>query len=89
MSVIDTSQWKEFRIGDLFEVIRGRSQTMRMLEEGNTPLIAAARANQGVAGYYDVSPEYSDSITVSCNGVVVEVYFTTTGRFLLQETPPS
>lgn len=69
MSVIDTSQWKEFRIGDLFEVIRGRSQTMRMLEEGNTPLIAAARANQGVAGYYDVSPEYSDSITVSCNGV--------------------
>lgn len=69
MSVIDTSQWKEFRIGDLFEVIRGRSQTMRMLEEGNAPLIAAARANQGVAGYYDVSPEYSDSITVSCNGV--------------------
>lgn len=69
MSVIDTSQWKEFRIGDLFEVIRGRSQIMRLLEEGKTPLIAAARANQGVAGYYDVLPEYSDAITVSCNGV--------------------
>gem|GEM_PF-3419777 len=32
------------------------------------PLIAAARFNTGIAGYYDIPAEYHDAITVSLNG---------------------
>ena len=66
--VIDTSGWREFRVGELFNVKRGTSRVMRNLCEGSTPLIAAARADQGVAGLFDVPVEYHDAITVSCNG---------------------
>ena len=68
MSEMDVSAWKSFRVGDLFDVIRGKSRVMRNLMDGDTSLIAAARANQGVAGTYDLDAEYHDSITVSCNG---------------------
>ena len=69
MKTIDTTFWKEFKVSDLFDVIRGTSRKMQSLNDGNVPVIAAARNNQGVAGYYDVSSEYEDAFTVSCNGV--------------------
>lgn len=69
MAKIDTSGWKEFRVGDLFFATRGRSRYMQALDEGGVPVIAAARSNQGIAGYYDVPFEYDDAITISCNGV--------------------
>lgn len=67
--MIDTSSWKEFRVGDLFHGVRGTSCKMQELNEGETPVIAAARYNQGIAGYYDVPLEYENAITISCNGV--------------------
>lgn len=67
--MIDTSMWKEFRVGDYFHGIRGTSHKMQKLNDGEVPIIAAARYNQGIAGFYDVSPEYENAITVSCNGV--------------------
>lgn len=67
--MIDTSSWKEFRVGDLFHGVRGTSRKMQELNEGKTPVIAAARYNQGIAGYYDVPSEYENAITISCNGV--------------------
>ena len=69
MAKIDTNGWKEFRVGDLFFATRGRSRYMQALDEGGVPVIAAARSNQGIAGYYDVPFEYDDAITISCNGV--------------------
>lgn len=65
---VDISGWKEFRVGDFFKAVRGKSRYMQVLEEGSTPVIAAARNNQGVAGYYDVPVEYKNTITISCNG---------------------
>ena len=67
--MIDTSSWKEFRVGDFFHGVRGTSCKMQELNEGETPVIAAARYNQGIAGYYDVPSEYENAITISCNGV--------------------
>ena len=67
--MIDTSSWKEFRVGDFFHGVRGTSRKMQELNEGKTPVIAAARYNQGIAGYYDVPSEYENAITISCNGV--------------------
>lgn len=67
--MIDTSKWKEFRVGEYFHGIRGKSRKMQSLDEGDTPIIAAARYNQGIAGYYDVPADYENAITISCNGV--------------------
>lgn len=69
MSEMDVSTWKLFRVGDLFEIVRGKSKVMRNMSAGDMPLIAAARANQGIAGTYMIDAEYKDAITVSCNGV--------------------
>ncbi len=67
--MIDTSKWGEFRVGDFFHCVRGTSRKMQILNDGTTPIIAAARNNQGIAGFYDVPVEYKNAITISCNGV--------------------
>lgn len=64
----DTHEWKEFKVGELFELHRGTSRVMRELEDGDTPLIAAARYNAGIAGCFNISPEYQNTITISLNG---------------------
>jgi len=69
MSKIDTTNWKEFCIGKLFKAERGSVKKLQSLEDGTTPVIAAARSRQGVAGFYAVSAPYCDKITISCNGV--------------------
>ena len=69
MSKIDTTNWKEFCIGKLFKAERGSVKKLQSLENGTTPVIAAARSRQGVAGFYAVSAPYCDKITISCNGV--------------------
>lgn len=83
MAKVDVHTWKEFRLGDLFDIIRGTSRTMRMLNAGAVPVIAAARAEQGVAGHYDVLPEYADAITISCNGVGCGSVFYHDGQFAI------
>lgn len=69
MAKIDISSWKEFRVGEYFHGVRGTSRKLQGLEDGATPIIAAARYNQGIAGYYNIPSEYENSITISCNGV--------------------
>lgn len=66
---IDVSGWGEFKVGELFDATRGKSRRMQILEDGDIPLIAAARNNRGIAGTYNIDAEYENSITVSCNGV--------------------
>lgn len=68
MAKIDVHGWKAFRIGDYFDAYRGKSRIQRGLIEGNMPLIAAARYNQGIAGAYCLDADYCNAITVSCNG---------------------
>lgn len=67
--LIDVSEWGAFRVGDYFQGIRGISRKMQELNKGQTPIIAAARYNQGIPGFYDVPSEYENAITISCNGV--------------------
>ncbi len=78
---IDTSRWKEFRVGDVFTAVRGSSKTMREIEDGDTPVIAAARSNNGVAKHGAVPWEYEDAITVSCNGAGCGSTFYQQGKF--------
>lgn len=83
MVKVDMSMWKPFRVGDLFEVKRGKSRIMRELNVGDVPLIAAARAEQGVAGTFDIESEYADAITVSCNGAGCGSTFYHAGAFAI------
>lgn len=69
MSKIDTSHWQEFCIGSYFTAERGSVKKLQNLEKGYTPVIAAARSRQGVAGFYSVPSPYCDKLTISCNGV--------------------
>ena len=63
MGKIDTSGWKEFRIGDLFEtqkkgnklqVPTGASVPVQdLLENGSIPRITVTGSNNGIFGFYD------------------------------------
>ena len=69
MSRIDTKNRKEFRVGDFFEAKRWKSIQLQKIKEWETPIIAAAWYNQGIAWFYDVQADYENKITVSCNWV--------------------
>lgn len=84
MSELDVSTWKEFRIGDLFEVEKhGKSQQVptggmiakNLLVDGTTPRITVTGTNNGVIGYYtDIEDKnyrvYENFISVSFLGTV-------------------
>ena len=69
MAKLEIKNWKSYKVGDLFSATRGVSFKIQGLDYGEIPVIAAARYNHGVAGYYDVKPMYKNAITISCNGV--------------------
>lgn len=68
MGKIDTSGWKEFRVGDLFAAERGKVKNIQPLCPGETPIIAAGAYNQGISGMYEIDSAYENRITISCNG---------------------
>ena len=65
---VDTKEWGEFRVGELFDAERGKVKNIQPLTPGATPIIAAGAYNQGIAGMYDIDSAYKNRITVSCNG---------------------
>lgn len=51
MSQIDISQWKEFKLTELFEPHHGKRLTKRNRVPGEIPFLTAGFDNQGVKGY--------------------------------------
>ena len=51
MNKIDTSQWEEFRIGDLFTVKRPAARSQSKYDEGDVPFVASGNYNNGVLKY--------------------------------------
>lgn len=48
MAKIDTSGWREFRVGDLFEIEPTKGvNTYGICDDGDVPYIAASRENNG------------------------------------------
>ena len=68
--MIDMSNWKEFRIGDYFEIFHGVRLTKSKRKEGDIPLLTAGYENQGVAEYISnpEMPRYKNPITVDMFG---------------------
>ena len=69
MNQIDTSTWKEFHIGDIFEVKSSKKKfnacDVTILEKGY-PYVVRTSANNGIRGYINEDPKYlNDGNTIS------------------------
>lgn len=68
--------WKECRIGDLFDVKKGRRLTADEQIEGETPYIGAIDSNNGVANYIGQEAIHDgNTISLSYNGSVGEAFY--------------
>lgn len=66
---IDTSNWKKFTVGELFECNIAKSLDFGKLEEGDTIFIGRTSTNNGVQGKVNAPPcEKGNCITVSMVG---------------------
>lgn len=71
---LDTSNWQEFSLSNLFSQIRGSRLVQADREIGSIPLVTAGQSNLGVKDYIS-NPEpkkYSEAITIDmfCNSFV-------------------
>jgi hypothetical protein len=64
-----TSTWKRFRIGDLFNLKKGKRLTKANMRPGNTPFIGAVDGNNGLTCFVEQPPLHpANTITVNYNG---------------------
>lgn len=79
-AVIDTSDWGEFPVGELFEVVNGRKYPLTWRVPGFTPLVSTSRISNGVSaevGFPEGSDyvEHSNLITVAYSGSVGATFY--------------
>lgn len=71
---LNTSNWKEFSLSELFSQVRGSRLVQADREIGSTPLVTAGQSNLGVKDYIsNTEPKkYSEAITIDmfCNSFV-------------------
>lgn len=67
--MIDTSNWKEFRVGDYFEVTYGTFKAKsESVDEGGTPHITTTQYNNGIGYYVKEQMFPAHCITVASDG---------------------
>lgn len=60
----EEKEWKEFKITDLFEIIKGNQNNMSSLKEGNLPLVSAKKFDNGYKAF--VSPNNKNLFPENC-----------------------
>ena len=66
MKMVDMSNWKEFRIGDLFSSEQnGELKSVQQLSEGNIAVISSSMQEQGIIGYYTTNEPYENQLTIA------------------------
>lgn len=77
MARIDTSRWKCFAIGQIFDVIKGTRLTKANMKTGNIRFIGSSAMNNGctamVGNTENMHP--ANKITVCYNGSVGETFY--------------
>ncbi|WP_218184523.1 restriction endonuclease subunit S [Pelistega indica] len=48
MNKLDISGWKEFVIGELFEIKRPESRSIKQYEDGSVPFVSSGNFNNGI-----------------------------------------
>ncbi len=73
---MNVSDWGEFRLGDLFEVRKGKRLTKEDQTEGATPYVGAIDSNNGVSNCIGQEAIHDGgTISLSYNGSVGEAFF--------------
>ena len=71
-------KWKKFKIGDIFDIRKGRRLTKANQLSGNTPFIGSSANDHGVTGHIGQDPIFEGrTLTVSYNGSVGQVFYQT------------
>ncbi|MBO7725877.1 MAG: restriction endonuclease subunit S [Thermoguttaceae bacterium] len=75
--MIDISGWGEFRIGDLFHVLKGKRLTKMQMRDGEIPFIGSSAVNNGVTASIanDENIVQPPALTVCYNGSVGSAFF--------------
>ena len=74
----NTSNWKWFKLTDIFNLVKGISVTKKTAEEqkGNTSYVSASAENNGVTAMTSIEATHkAPCISVSANGSVMECFF--------------
>jgi hypothetical protein len=79
MKQVDTSNWKEFRVGDLFVTEKNGKQVptgasipkLELKENGSTPRISVTGINNGILGYFDYVGANANNYRVCQNFISV------------------
>ena len=72
----DESEWKEFRLGDLFDIKKGKRLTKANYTDGDTPYIGAVDSNNGITTYIGQKPIHKGgTISVSYDGSIGEAFY--------------
>src|SRR3989339_871952 len=75
--ILNTSKWKWFKIGELFEIKKGKRLTKEDYIQGNIPFIGSTEFNNGITAYVG-NDEYiheENVITVTYNGSIAEAFY--------------
>lgn len=75
-SALPTDMWEEFRVGNLFDVKKGKRLTSEDQTEGDNIYIGAIDSNNGVAAYIGQAPIHNgNTISLSYNGSIGEAFY--------------
>jgi hypothetical protein len=73
---LTTDSWRPFRLGQLFELKKGKRLTKANMTPGDTPYIGAIDSNNGVSAHIGQPANHTKgTITVSYNGSVAEAFY--------------
>lgn len=73
---LNITNWKNYRLGDLFEIKKGKRLTSEEQTDGETPYIGAIDSNNGVANYIGQPPIHAgNTISLSYNGSVGQAFY--------------
>ena len=68
--------WREFKVGDLFNIINGIKYPADWREKGDLPLVSTSASNNGISDYITTRPEkYKNILTVAYSGSVGITFF--------------
>lgn len=73
---LNVNEWKEFYLGKLFDIRKGKRLTAADQEDGNNNYIGAIDSNNGVANHIGQAPIHEgNTISLSYNGSVGEAFY--------------
>lgn len=74
---IDTSEWSEFRVTELFDVVKGKRLTKADMKPGDIRFIGSSAFNNGITAMIGNTEHVhpANSITVTYNGSIGEVFY--------------